>query len=123
MKNKTTIAIPESMRNRLFRLKQTPDESYKDVLEVLIAESKGCDLCNQDKKIIDGTFVHGSTSGPVELCNNCWTKLDEVDDGCSLCRIELLEDTSCKSTITENKPQGRGGCVCDDCRRILDFNA
>jgi len=36
--NNTTIAVSESTRNELFRLKQTPNDSYDDVVRSLIEE-------------------------------------------------------------------------------------
>lgn len=36
----TTIAVNKETRNRLFRLKQTPEETYDDVIRALIDEEE-----------------------------------------------------------------------------------
>ena len=84
-----------------------------------------CDLCNENRELIEGTFFKRSSSGGLAfLCRECWEKLDSVDDGCCLCRGDVPDDPKRRHTIHVNaRPENaKGGCVCNDCRRILDFN-
>ncbi len=39
-KTNTTIAINKRTRNRLFRLKESPDDTYDDVIRALIDEEE-----------------------------------------------------------------------------------
>ena len=125
MADNTTIALDKETRNRLFRLKQEPEENYDDVLKQLLSEHSGksCDLCNETGNLIDGTFFKRSDHGGLAiLCAKCWEKLDDVESGCCLCRGEVPNDPKRRHTIGTNMKKPLGGPVCNDCRRILDWN-
>jgi hypothetical protein len=81
-----------------------------------------CDLCNQDRELIEGVFMKRSSSGgPVMLCDSCWTLL--ARPRCALCGTKELPDCGHRQhSVAELKEDGRGGAVCDDCRNILDWN-
>jgi len=125
MKDNTTIAVNKKTRNRLFRLKQEPEETYDGVLKKLLDEhpGKSCDLCNESADLIEGTFFKRTDHGGMAvLCAKCWSKLDAVESGCCLCRGEVPDDPKRRHSITTAEEEPLGGPVCDDCRRILDWN-
>jgi hypothetical protein len=82
-----------------------------------------CDLCNEDRELIVGTFFKRSDHGGImKLCTECWEKLASVNNGCALCRGELPEDPKRRHTAYQQGNEPIGGPVCNDCRRILDWN-
>jgi predicted amidophosphoribosyltransferase len=80
-----------------------------------------CDLCNEKRHTIAGTFYKRSDHGSlVALCNKCWGKLDSVDERCCLCSGDVPDDPKRRHTITQNQApeHAASGSVCSDCRRM-----
>jgi predicted amidophosphoribosyltransferase len=84
-----------------------------------------CDLCNQEAPVSNGTVMNKlSSGGLVKLCSKCWDKLDSPSGVCALCQVEVSTDPSKNVGVNENRcPEAsRGGIICSDCRRIIDWN-
>lgn len=81
-----------------------------------------CDLCNEKKDLIEGTFFKRSDHGGVAmLCDECWSRLDRPR--CALCgTTELPDQQERRHSIAENVEEPRGGPVCGNCREVLDWN-